>query len=441
MNRYLFTFCPLIIWLAAAGCSELKHGKTLLPASPQYTVAFDTAVPPAHVDVQQAFQTPATPLKLSRIASEIEYYIVGDANFPVTQAIAIPDSDAFITFNNPRIYYRKQDKPSKRFGFKALAYKWNTEMNGRPLFYDKATTRMFVALSGKDVETRKAGEVGEEDSPCIGELCSLDTMLTIQNYLYPETLTKKYPLNLQNGSLLGFSSAGYALTHYAGDAGVPDGIVTFTMQGDTLCRFQLQSGQYPTRTQMEEIPGGFQTAYWNGAQDRLTFMIPFCNTVYQLRPPHTIAPLYSITLGGFGIVPAELPKGDELDQKVWLRTLYENPKGLFMGLFQKNGTKILNWLDWQDEYKPLLTNQAVYLKDEGKTYLLPYTEKGFVNDLDGGLSFWPDGQTDDYLYMIRTVTEMREMIKRTGSPRQKKLIELLDNKKVHENQFVMMVVR
>ena len=93
----------------------------------------------------------------SQIASEIEYYTVGDARFTVTQAIELPDSNAFITFNNPRIYYRKQGIPSKRYGFKALAYKWNNEMNGQNMFYDKKTTRMYVALSGKTQETRRTG--------------------------------------------------------------------------------------------------------------------------------------------------------------------------------------------------------------------------------------------------------------------------------------------
>ena len=49
------------------------------------------------VDVEQASRKPA-PLKLSQIASEIEYYTVGDARFTVTQAIELPDSNAFITF-------------------------------------------------------------------------------------------------------------------------------------------------------------------------------------------------------------------------------------------------------------------------------------------------------------------------------------------------------
>lgn len=61
----------------------------------------DRSEPVKIVDVEQASRKPA-PLKLSQIASEIEYYTVGDARFTVTQAIELPDSNAFITFNNPQ---------------------------------------------------------------------------------------------------------------------------------------------------------------------------------------------------------------------------------------------------------------------------------------------------------------------------------------------------
>lgn len=170
-------------------------------------------------------------------------------------------------------------------------------------------------------------------------------------------------------------------------------------------------------------------------------MIPFCDTVYQLRDPQTVVPLYAINLGKHGIF-ADYEVGKEIkDGKIWLRTLYENPKGLFMGMYQKNGPKILSWLNFEYEYKPTLSYQAVYLKEEGKTYILPKREKGFINDLDGGFTFWPDGQTDEYLYMILTLTEMRLNVKRTGSPQQQKLIDMLDNKRIKENQYVMIVVK
>jgi|GEM_PF-48068 len=409
----------------------------ILHAEGQMEAQIDRSEPVKIVDVEQASRKPA-PLKLSQIASEIEYYTVGDARFTVTQAIELPDSNAFITFNNPRIYYRKQGIPSKRYGFKALAYKWNNEMNGQNMFYDKKTTRMYVALSGKTQETRRTGT---DSIPCISVLPPLDTMLTIQSYIFPESPIEKYPLGRRDDKLLGFSSTGYTLCNQSEATGEPDGITTFNLQGDTLCKFRLKEGELAPRTMTDNIPF-FQTFYWNTGQDRMTFMMPYCDTVYQLRNPQTVAPLYAIRYGEQGLnlkemADAKIPKG-----KMWLKTFYENPKGLFMGLYQKGGRIIANWLGWEYDYKPSLTHQAVYLKEEGRTVMLPADKnRGFIKDLDDGMPFWPDGQTDDCLYMLRTVTEMRELVKRTGSPKQKKLVELLDNPKVHERDYVMIVVR
>lgn len=419
-------------------CKEKSETTVKQIAPPKYTGQIDNSIAPAYVDVEKALSQPETPLKLSQIASEIDYYLIGDGNYTVTQAIAIPDSNAFITFNSPRIYYRKAGKPSKRYGFKALNYKWYNEMNGHNLFYDKKTTRMYCALSGRDQSNKESKDTFD---PQIGELPPLDTMLTISRYVFPETLEKKYTVNLQRNKLLGFSSAGYMLSHYKDSTGMPTGMMTFNPEGETLCRFDLKEASASlSRSQTDDIPF-FQTSYWNEQQDRMTFMIPFCDTVFQLRDPQTVVPLYNIYFGEYGILTGYTNDKGVVDGKTWLRTFYENPKGLFMGIYQKNGKKLLNWTGWEYGYKPTLSYQAVYMKEEDKTYILPGREQGFINDLDGGLTFWPDGQTDNYLYMIRTVTEMRENVQRTGSPRQQKLIEFLDSKQTHENQYVMIIVR
>lgn len=430
---FLYTICICML----SGCKG-KEDKSIRPVTPpKYEGKVDNSVAPITIDVEEALSKATTPLKLSQIASEIDYYIVGDANYTITQAIAVPDSNAFLTFNNPRIYYRKADQPSKRYGFKALAYKWNNEMNGHNLFYDKKTTRMYCALSGRDQNNKESLEIFD---PQIGALPPLDTMLTIDRYIFPEMLEDKYTVNLRNDKLLGFSSNGYMLSHYEDSTGIPNCMMTFNPEGETLCKFRLKDRSALSQSQTENIPF-FQTSYWNDTQDRMTFMIPFCDTVYQLRDPQTVVLLYSIDLGEHGIF-TDYEVGKEIkDGKIWLRTLHENPKGLFMGLYQKKGPKLLTWLNFEYEYKPTLSYQAVYLKEDGKTHILPKRDQGFINDLDGGLTFWPDGQTDEYLYMILTLTEMRMNVKRTGSPKQQKLIELLDNTRIKENQYVMIVVK
>lgn len=371
-----FSTCLLFLALLLNSCQQRNQ-----PTSPQYEAEYNRSTTPALIDIEKALDHPAM-LKLSQIASKLEYYNVGDARYTVTQAIAIPDSDAFITFNNPRIYYRKQGIPSKRYGFKALDYKWNHGMNGLNLFYDKKTTRMYCALSGLDQDNKKDSTTFNDIRPCIGELPTLDTMLTIQNYIFPENLPTKYSINADAKDI--------------------------NVSPDTITRFQ--------------------TFYWNTDQDRINFLIPYRDTVYQLSSSHSITPLYAL-------------HKDNQDKPTGLRSFLENPNGLFMGVFQKGSPAIYNWLGWLDDYKPVITHRVVYLKKEKKTYALPKSSGGFINDIDDGLPFWPDGQTDDCVYMIRTVTEMRETVKRTGSSRQKDLIKFLDDPKVFERDYVMIVAR
>lgn len=438
MEKLFYILCLLAAILFTSCCgggkTDGKAWKILPAATPQLEAHYDRSKPVRVVDVEQGLQQPRE-LKLSQIASEIEYYYAGRGNFMVTQIFELPDSNAFITFNNPRIYYRKADTPSKRYGFKALAYKWNNELNGSPLFYDKKTSRMYVALSGKTQETRVNGGEG---IPSIGELLPLDTMLKLNGYIYPESLPVNYPLNMEHDKLLGFSSTGYTTYRCGKKTGEPDGITTFNLQGDMLCRFQLKEGQMASRTITENIPF-FQTSYWNTEQDKMTFLMPYCDTVYQLRDAQTIAPLYAIHFGDKRVDLQEIANGIPVG-KIWLKSFHENPKGIFLGLFSKGSPLLKDWEGQIAELKPTLTHQTVYLKEEDKTYQIA-DNQGFINNLDGGLNFWPDGQFDDCLYMTRTIREIRKTLKQDGSPEQQKLIDLLNNPIASGDDYLIIVVR
>ena len=183
MNKYVACLLPALL-LAASCQSKQEKEPVYVPKSLHLEARIDRSEPVQIIDVEKALQNPA-PLKLSQIASEIEYYTVGDARYTVTQAIQIPDSNAFLTLNYPRLYYRKPggEIPSKRYGFKALDYKWNKEMAGQQLFFDKKTTRLYVALSGENKMTRY--KQSTDTIPCIGELLPLDTMLQDQRLHLP----------------------------------------------------------------------------------------------------------------------------------------------------------------------------------------------------------------------------------------------------------------
>ena len=87
-----FSTCLLFLALLLNSCQQRNQ-----PTSPQYEAEYNRSTTPALIDIEKALDHPAM-LKLSQIASKLEYYNVGDARYTVTQAIAIPDSDAFITF-------------------------------------------------------------------------------------------------------------------------------------------------------------------------------------------------------------------------------------------------------------------------------------------------------------------------------------------------------
>ena len=81
----------------------------------------------------------------------------------------------------------------------------------------------------------------------------------------------------------------------------------------------------------------------------------------------------------------------------------------------------------------------VYLKNKCQTKALPLKATGMINDLDGGLPFWPDGQTDEYMYMIRPAKDLKQRIKLTGSPKQESLKKFLSD--LPDNQNVMIVIK
>lgn len=165
-------------------------------------------------------------------------------------------------------------------------------MNGLNLFYDKKTTRMYCALSGLDQDNKKDSTTFNDIRPCIGELSTLDTMLTIQNYIFPENLPTKYSINADASQIVGFSSSGYMLCDYAEGSKIPKGITTFNLRGDTLCKFILADAK-DINVSPDTITR-FQTFYWNTDQDRINFLIPYRDTVYQLSSSHSITPLYTL---------------------------------------------------------------------------------------------------------------------------------------------------
>lgn len=87
---YCLFFALLIL---VSGCKQKNETESSTteetayqPASPKYTARYDHSTPTAKIDVESAIST-SSPVRLSEVASTIEYYQVGDDKYPVTEVV------------------------------------------------------------------------------------------------------------------------------------------------------------------------------------------------------------------------------------------------------------------------------------------------------------------------------------------------------------------
>lgn len=110
------SFCLFFaLLILVSGCKQKNEGTAsseteetaYQPASPKYTARHDHSTPAAKIDVESAIST-SSPVKLSEVASTIEYYQVGDDKYPVTEVVAV--EGGFIALNKPKLYLYRQGK-------------------------------------------------------------------------------------------------------------------------------------------------------------------------------------------------------------------------------------------------------------------------------------------------------------------------------------------
>ena len=82
MKKQFFSLSLLSALLAVTGCKQQTgEAKPHIPTAPQMEARVDRSEPVKIVDIEQAFQKPEQ-LKLSQIASEIEYYTLAMPAIP-----------------------------------------------------------------------------------------------------------------------------------------------------------------------------------------------------------------------------------------------------------------------------------------------------------------------------------------------------------------------
>lgn len=397
-----------------------------IPAPAQYTVRYDYSIPPERIDVESAMATSQS-VRLSQVASHIEYYAVGDDKYPVTDVVAV--EGGFIALNQPKLYLYRQGMKRKRVGLKTEYNNWKSTKH---LYYDKASTRLYTFLKKFTPESTSMVDY-------IGVLPPLDSVLARVYYLYPDSLPASYyPPTNPTDRILTFNSEVYTIPYVSPKGDVKEGITLFKLNGDTICRFPIGIDSIP-----EQLPGffgqysRFEKAYWY--KDQLSFCLTYCDTIFRLPDYQTIKPAFYVHMGKHRFSLDDARLGRDRKNKAWMTALTENEKAVFLNVYKEGKTSKEGWItDKAERDIPSIDHQIVYLKGTKKTASLP-SQSGMINDLDGGLSFWPDGQTDEYLYMIRPATELKKNIRLTGSANQKKLRDFLEE--VGNDQYVLIVVR
>lgn len=431
MNKQLLLILLPAI-LLATGCKQQKasdEGETATqtvphqPLPPKYTAQYDRSVPPARIDIEKAIAD-SVPVSLSKVASTIEYFMVGDDKYPITDVVAT--NDGFIALNQPKLYLYRKGMKRKRVGLKTTFGNWE---HGAKICIDKTTTRLYAHLKRINEETG----YGER---YIAELPPLDSVLARVYYLYPDSLPTRHfiPVNIQKG-IDCFSPEIYVTPI---NIGIEKGIQTFTIQGDTLCTFYAGIDSLGKVPDFGFFGSMYHTAYFY--ENQITFRTSYCDTIYRVTDEQTYKAEYYIHMGKYRAPASYIFNGGERKNKAWLTDLKENKQSLFLKIFKEGKSTKSGWLDADREPDmPSVERQVVYLKSSKQTFALPVKAGGLANDLDGGLPFWPDGQTDGYLYMIRPAKELKAKIKLTGSPKQKELKAFLDG--VDEKQNVMIVIK
>jgi hypothetical protein len=162
-------------------------------------------------------------------------------------------------------------------------------------------------------------------------------------------------------------------------------IVTFNGTGDTICQFSdydriINFTASQTRRAVELVSYSF-----NG---QLTIKPEYNDTVFRLIPPDRLLPVYKVDFGKFKVSYMDgLNANIDLSDKYILNSLHETNDFLLLRYTRNNDSPNNRKKNAVKFYN------TFYDKKEGKIFHQPgftLVPEGLVNDLDGGMPFWPD---------------------------------------------------
>ncbi len=162
-------------------------------------------------------------------------------------------------------------------------------------------------------------------------------------------------------------------------------LVTYDNQGDTICNFTDNDRILNFTKSTYRQPVSLVSYQYDGL---LTIKPEYNDTVFRMIAPDRLLPAFILDFGEKKVSSREgLDPDLDLSQKLILKSLHETDDYLMIRYTQnqaspnnvrKNSTKFYN---------------ALYDKKLGKLIHQPgftLTPEGIVNDLDGGMPFWPE---------------------------------------------------
>ncbi len=224
-----------------------------------------------------------------------------------------------------------------------------------------------------------------------------DRLLTIKE----KYVSRKYPLIYGLGQNCW---AGIHDTWNAAENG--SSFVVFNNNGDTLCTVS-NPNQIKNWTKTTVRAGEPFTYYY---KNHLTFIGQHADTLFRFIPPNRMLPVYVLDFGKDKVSFLEgLDPGSDLSQKLMLYSIFETDNFIFIR-YTKNNPGPQNLKN-----KSVAFYNAIFDKTENKLYHFPgqsLTPVYITNDIDGGISFWPEFITPKgNMLMLVTGKELKEYIK------------------------------
>ena len=162
-------------------------------------------------------------------------------------------------------------------------------------------------------------------------------------------------------------------------------LVTYNTIGDTICQFTDFDRIVNFKQALYKHPIEFTSYYYDGL---LTIKQEFNDTVFRLIPPNRLLPTYIIDFGEFKVdYMLGLDPNSDISEKFMLNSMHETNDFILIRYTQnndspnnrkKNSVKFFNVLFDKKQMK--LYHQPGFSNEP----------EGIINDIDGGMSFWPD---------------------------------------------------